>query len=102
MWGAAGVKKDFVIWVGQYGIQIRRVFLHTMLRCQLLEFVSIATREDRIRHDALITADQSTLLPNGEDGAHEMLIGAHASGDAVHDDADVACFHKCSVLIGIL
>jgi hypothetical protein len=23
-----------------------------------------------------------------------MLIGAHASGDAVHDDADSACFHR--------
>jgi hypothetical protein len=23
-----------------------------------------------------------------------VLVGAHASGDAVHDDADSACFHR--------
>ena len=32
------------------------------------------------------------LLDDREDGADIMLIGAHAAGDAVHDDADVSGF----------
>jgi hypothetical protein len=28
-----------------------------------------------------------------------MLIGAHASGDAVHDDADAMFFHKWRRLV---
>jgi hypothetical protein len=29
----------------------------------------------------------AALLDDGVDGADEVLVGAHASGDAVHDDA---------------
>jgi hypothetical protein len=33
------------------------------------------------------------LINDGLDRADEVLVGAHASRDAVHDDADFVCFH---------
>ena len=30
----------------------------------------------------------AALLDDGHDRAHEVLVRAHAAGDAVHDDAD--------------
>jgi hypothetical protein len=37
---------------------------------------------------ASIAQLNSSLLANGDDGALQMLIGAHTSSDAVHNDAN--------------
>ena len=98
---ATGIKENFVIRIGKRRVQIRGVFFHTILCRELLEFVSTASSENRVGHDAFIATDHATLLTDGENGAHEVLIGAHASGDAVHDNANVACIHKCLIKAGI-
>ena len=39
------------------------------------------------------------LLDDGHDRAHEVLVGPHAPGDPVHDDADLVCLHGPVVLL---
>ena len=49
----------------------------------------VAADEDRIGHEARAVGHRNaTLLPDRDDRAHEVLVEAHASRDAVHDDAD--------------
>ncbi len=59
------------------------------------ELVFIAAYQDRIGHNHLVRTDfYSTLISDGQDRADEMLVGAHPAGDAVHNNANMVCFHK--------
>ena len=49
--------------------------------------------------DGKLTAAETTLLADGDDRADEMLVHAHASGDAVHDDADALLLHAAAFRI---
>ena len=50
---------------------------------------SIAANDDRVHHKTIaIGKDQRALIADGQDRAHQVLVVAHAPGDAVHDDAD--------------
>ena len=66
---------------------------------RFFELVFITTGEDRIRHQHQVVRDfDAALLDDRHDRAIEVLVGAHAASDAVHDDANAASFHVCSSL----
>jgi hypothetical protein len=63
----------------------------------VLQLVVVAPGQNGIRHQPQVVADlEAALIADGLDRADEVLVGAHASGDAVHDDADSFGFHKVS------
>lgn len=95
MEGGTGIKKDLVSFVGESGVEIGRPALDSKAFCQGLQLVFIAAREDGIDFDDLVGRNlDAALLPDREDGSDEVLIGAHASCDAVHNDTDAMCFHE--------
>jgi hypothetical protein len=58
----------------------------------------IPAHENRIRHQARAVLERhAALLADLEDRADEVLVHAHAPGDAVHDDAD-ALLHYISLI----
>src|SRR3954465_15127299 len=60
-----------------------------MLLRQLLHLCRVAADEDRVGHQALAALErESALLANFQDRSDQVLVHAHAPGDAVHDDAD--------------
>src|SRR5206468_1935166 len=68
--------------------------LHAICTRELLELLGATSDENRVRHHATAIAEpHSTLGANGADRAHQMLVGPHAPGDAVHDDPEPDCFH---------
>ena len=95
--GRRGVEVDRVAAVGQGGVQIGRVLLDAVLLGQGPELVDIAADKDRFRHDDLVRPQfDPALFADRQDGADQVLVGAHASRDAVHDDADTVRFHFAS------
>ena len=85
---AGGVEEDFVVVVSEGGVEVVAVALDAVLFGEGFDLFEITPGEDGIGHDGLAVVGDSALFANGEDGANEVLIGAHASGDAVHDDTD--------------
>ena len=70
-----------------------------MLVRQFLDLGGIASDEDRVGHEAhAILQRHASLLADLQDRADEVLVHAHAPGDAVHDDADSPLRH-CILLI---
>src|SRR5262249_41847045 len=54
----------------------------------------IAADQNRIGHHAVAVLERhASLRPNGDNRANEMLVHAHAAGDAVHDDAETLLSH---------
>ena len=88
--GGLGVEVDRVVRVGQGRVEIGGPAGDAGLGGELLELGRVAADQDRVGHDDFVVADlDAALLDDGHDRAHEVLVGAHASGDAVHDDADL-------------
>jgi hypothetical protein len=57
-------------------------------------FLQAAADEHRVGHDDLGVGElHAALIDDGLDRADEVLVGAHASRDAVHDDANAMGFH---------
>ena len=53
-------------------------------------FGGAAAHQQRPRHDGFAVAERdAALLHDGVERAAQVLVQPHASGDAVHDDADV-------------
>lgn len=89
---AAGVEKDFVVRIGECRVDVGREFFNARALRESGELVVTPPRQDRIRHQGKVVTDfDAALIADGADAADQVLIGAHASSDAVHDDADV--FH---------
>jgi hypothetical protein len=69
-----------------------------MFARQRLHLGRVAPHEQRIGHEARPVPERdAALLANLENRADEMLVHAHAAGDAVHDDADAPLAH-CSAI----
>jgi hypothetical protein len=50
--------------------------------------------QDRVGHHPVAIGEADAAIgADGGDGADQMLVGAHAAGHAVHDDADAAFRH---------
>ena len=64
---------------------------------ELLQAVGAAPDQDRIRHHPVAVLERHTaLVADGADRADQVLVHAHAPGDAVHDDAEPLLRHGCS------
>ena len=57
-------------------------------------FSRVAADQDRVRHHAPAVGERdSALRADGADRTDEVLVRPHASGDAVHDDAEAPIRH---------
>jgi len=75
--------------------EVGREFFDTTALGELRKFDGVASDENRIGHDELGRRDfEAALLHDGDKRTEQMLVGAHASGDAVHDDANFVDGHK--------
>ena len=68
-----------------------------VLLAQRRDLLGIAADQDRVGHHAVAVRQRhAALIADGQDRAHEVLVEPHASGDAVHDDAEIARRHVSS------
>jgi len=92
--GQGGIKVDLVGGILEGGVEIRGDAGNAVGCTEGAELFLASADENGIRHDHFARFDlYSALFADGYDGADEVLVGAHASGDAVHDDADFVFFH---------
>ena len=78
--------------VRQGGIQIGRPAGDVVGLGQGPEFVLASAGENGIDLDGCARGKRdSALFPDGENRADQVLVGTHAPGDAIEDDAD--CVH---------
>jgi DNA-binding GntR family transcriptional regulator len=106
--GAGSIKEDVIGRIGEGGVDVGRPSERTGLIVrkavgQVFKFVGVPSGEEGAGHQGQVVADADTaLFDDCEDGTDQMLIGSHASGDAVHDNADVLYFHnRISYMIAI-
>src|SRR6185503_16748085 len=67
---------------------------HAVLLRQRLDLRRVAPDQDRVGHHArAVLQRHAALLADLEDRADQVLVHAHAPGDAVHDDADSSLAH---------
>ncbi len=75
-------------------VEIRREWNSPVCFRERLEFGLVPAHEHRLRQDGFARPQlHAALLPDGENGADEVLVRAHASRDAVHDNADTVGLH---------
>ena len=85
----AGVEEDGVVGVGERGVEVGAPALDAVLLRQRLHLVGVAADDDRVDLEPLAGGElDAALVADRQDRAHQVLVVAHASGDAVHDDAD--------------
>jgi hypothetical protein len=90
--------------VGQRGVEVGRPVLQAVAAGDLLELAGVAADEHRFElHPGAVGQQHAAVLPDREHRADEVLPVAHASRDAVHDDAEGAggqrvllCSPSCS------
>ena len=92
--GRRAVEVDRVVLVGERRVEIGGPPFDAVRLRERLDFGRVAADEDRIRHDPPTPSERDTaVVANRIDRANEMLIRAHAAGDAVHDHAETNGFH---------
>ena len=92
--GRAGIKENGVVLVGQRGIEVGRRALDAVLRGDGLHFLGVAADQHRVGHHAVAVGERdAALVADRADRAHQVLVVAHAAGDAVHDDAEALRCH---------
>ena len=65
---------------------------------ELLQPVGVAPDQDRIgHHPVAVLQRHAALVADRADRADQVLVHAHAPGDAVHDDAEPLLRHGCSL-----
>ena len=90
-----GVEEYGVVGVGQRRIEVGGDAVDAVGLGQRAELVLVAPDQDRIGHDAVAVAqDHAALGADGDDRAHEVLVGPHAPRHAVHDDAEPSHAHS--------
>ena len=83
------IEENRVAFIGQCRINISAPAADAVSFCQRFNLFSIAANQYRVGHDfAAVRQRDAALLANGDDGADQVLVHAHAPGDAVHDDAE--------------
>ena len=74
-----------------------------MLVGQSTQLVLVPAHEDGVRqHRVAVRQADASLLTDGDDGAREVLVSPHPSGDPIHDDADGALGHLSPRLVLVL
>ena len=89
------IEVDRIRWIRHHTVEVSGVFFNTGHCDELFELGFIAADKNRVRHDALGRADlNAALFDDRVDRTKQMLVFAHASCDAVHDDSYFMCFHN--------
>ena len=92
--GESGIKVNLVRGILKSGIEVGGNAGYAVGGSQGAELFLATTDEDGIGHNDFAWFDlDAALFTDGDDGADEVLIGAHAASDAVHDNADFMFFH---------
>ena len=92
--GQLRVEVDRVVRVRERAVQVCGPARHAVLLGDLLQLGGVAAHQDRIGNQTRpVRQRDATLLPNRQNGTDQMLVQPHASGDAVHDDADPLLVH---------
>ena len=95
MKGGTGIEKDLIAGIGQGLIQVRGPAFDPGPVGQGTELVLVSSGKDRIDRDDLVGRDlHAPLVTDGANGTNQVLIGSHASGDAVHNDSQFMFFHN--------
>jgi hypothetical protein len=88
-WGDLGIEVDLVLGAGEAGFQVGGPVFETVRIRQGAQPVSASADQDRLGPDDLAVTDRdAALLADCQDRAQQMLVGAHAPSDAVHDDPE--------------
>src|SRR5208337_5174659 len=87
--GSLRVEVDRVPRVRQALVETGAPALNLILARQCFQLLRVAAKQHRVRQNTAPIAQLNPSLPaNGDDGAFQMLIGTHAPGDSIHNDAD--------------
>jgi hypothetical protein len=92
-----GVEIELVALVGERRVEVGRPARDPVRAGERLDLLRIAADEDRVRHHArAVLQPDAAFGADRQHGADEMLVRPHASGDAVHDDAEPPLRHFAS------
>ena len=98
--GGRHVEIDVDRRVGEGRCRIGRPRETAMGRRERRQLVRIAAEQHRLGDEAVAVAQrQPAFLADRQHGADQVLVGAEASGDAVHRDAQRSCGHGKSRLV---
>ena len=90
----SGVEEHRVRPVRQRLPEIRRPALDAMRPGEFPQLVCVAARQYRIGHEPCAVGEaHAPFLADLENGAHEVLVRAHASRHPMHDDPDATFTH---------
>jgi hypothetical protein len=96
------IEVDRIVRVGQRLVEIRGPALDTVLCGEGGDLVRIASDQDRIDDDAFaVGGNHAALVANRHNRADQMLVCAHAPGDAVHDDTNTCRTHVSSPMVTV-
>jgi hypothetical protein len=91
------IEKDFVLAIHQTGIKISADPFNAMRLGKCIKLRAIASHNNRVGHQPIaIGQRQPTFRADRRNGSNEVLVHAHTSRDAVHDDANAAFCHMSS------
>ena len=101
--GRAGVEEQRVVGICERRSEVARGPGKPVARGDLGEFFSVASDQDRIgHHPVAVGQGDAALLADRQDRADQMLVVAHPSGDAVHDESKPMSGHGESPLGDVL
>src|SRR5262249_47325898 len=92
--GGGGVEEQRVLAVPERGVEVAGPAREPVRLRQLRQLCLVAADENRIGHHPVAVLERDAALrADGENRADQMLVHAHAAGDAVHDDAEPVLRH---------
>ena len=98
--GGTGIEKDLVSGIGQGLIQVGGEALDCGSLGKGTQFIFISTGEDRVHSNHFIRGNlYPPLIADGADRANQMLIGSHASSDAIHNNSKFVFFYHSSGVV---
>ena len=88
------VEQDLVGGIGDLRVEIGAPAQVAVRRGELRQLGAIAADQHRLQlHPRAVLQRHAAGRPDGSDGPDQVLVHAHASGDAVHDHAETARAH---------
>src|SRR5262249_2749887 len=92
--GGGGVEEQRVLAILERGVEVAGPAREPVRLRQLRKLGLIAADQDRVGHHPVAVLERDAALrADGENRADQMLVHAHAPGDAVHDDAETVLRH---------
>ncbi len=90
----AGIEEQRVVRVGQRRVEVVAPALDAVGAGHLLDLGGVAPDQDRVRHQPVTVPElDPALAADRRDRAHQVLVVAHAPGDPVHDETELAQGH---------